>query len=54
MSTHAKLGLSRSLKDVSPPKVESLSIQQVLDMFHSPYTEQLTDRKGEAIVRFCR
>ena len=23
-------------------------------MFHSQYTEQLIDRKSEAIVRFCR
>ncbi|CAD8169691.1 unnamed protein product [Paramecium pentaurelia] len=54
MSTHTKLGFSRSLKEVSPPQKENLSIQQVLEMFHSPYTEQLTDRKSEAIVRFCR
>ncbi|KRX04785.1 Armadillo-type fold [Pseudocohnilembus persalinus] len=35
-------------------KNQPLTAQSVLQMFESQYTEQLNDRKANAIVRFCR
>lgn len=45
---------SKSMRESQSPPKEVLTIEKVLDMFHSPYTKELTDRKADTIIRFCR